>query len=551
MAGGAALAAGENHYLGENLPPELKTVNGVIGASTGLLLAMKSPEARIAALTGIPLKQLALFLTGQADRFRRQQQDLVDTNLQTARINQDTSKVERGNSRSRNTVALSFLLPAVLGGGALAYYAHNHRKQPTVPNKYKTTGERGTPLKHQKIRIDVPPSALPPEFFNSLMKAEGDDRSHLQVMERTEPGEGDTGETISESKAASSKSAANVGAGLGNNIPGTALSLPVGPQETLGVALHNSLAGEAAEAVPNIGERVWNSRPSKVVRGLGNFVAEFTGVPSAVRAAKDLGSAAGAAADGASRGVASRYAVGAAGNALLAIPNLNWGLAPLAGKAIGATRLQRAIIPGTLREKFITNTPHLSQWMLDNMHGARGLTAVEKQMLKNPATRKQTFEALYNSSPYSPLGLRASVTSGGSLSAKGLGGNAELVNTMRDLKHPYIPHKFVAGKIPTTLPGEAVLAARRVGHAGVEGTRWTAALARRWPNMTMSLAGAPLANYGNARDTVQREAMDAAMKADLETGGGTNLPVSSNLQQLLYGATTPGHAAITSQLAPR
>ena len=548
MAGGAALAGLENKVIGENLPDELKRVNYGLGMSTGALMAL-GPKAQMAALGSLPIKQTLLFGIGQADKFRKQQQDLTDTNLETAKINRETSKIDRGNSGSRNAVTLSFMLPALLGAGALAYYSKNHRRKPTGDSKYQVTGERGKPLKHQKIRMDIPPSALPPEFFESLMQADGDDRSHLQVLERNEL-----------PKAAST------------------LADKENLHETLGDALKHTIGDPVSNLAGSAEKSIWDSRPARIGRGMGNFAYEGLGIAPAVRAAQGLGTAAGLAADGTSApGVASRHLAGAVGDALVAGSSANWMLGPLMGKLFGMARWRRALLPGAagggplayMRRREITNMPNIAQWVLNHGHPGRDLTAMEAAAIKDPGTRKMIMKRLMNTArgdasitgnitaeEYAalkdPAAYQAAVRAANPKTLRasgGLGGNYGIIDADRDARHAFVPRKFEPGAPPTTLGGEALLAARRTMHAGGESTRWLKQLALRNPNMTATVIGTPMAGLGNARDLTRNEAEQKFIQDSL--AAGSQVPVSTNLQQLLYGTTTGPEAAITKQLRPQ
>lgn len=183
-AGGLAGAVLENKYIGENLPPELQHVNLGIGGLTGAMLASKNPTMQIAALSSIPLKQMGMFGIGGMDKFRRQQQALTDTNLHTAKIQAATAKINQSDAGGRKLMALAFLLPALAvgaGAGAVGYNAWQHRKK-TKPNKFQTDASSGEHRPSQRIRIDIPPSALPKSFYQSLGTATNDPRDYTRMQ---------------------------------------------------------------------------------------------------------------------------------------------------------------------------------------------------------------------------------------------------------------------------------------------------------------------------------------------------------------------------------
>lgn len=180
VAGGVGLAALENQLVGEHLPDELKHVNLGLGGLTGLLLKNPDPKVRASALGSIPLKQLSLFAIGGMDRLRQAQQDLTDTNLQTAKTNLRTALVAGNSEDAKRRMALLYLLPALAGGGGLAYYAWNKRTRPK-PERFQTVTEKGKPGQ-RRIRLEIPPSAFPKEFFESLVDVDENPRTRTRLQ---------------------------------------------------------------------------------------------------------------------------------------------------------------------------------------------------------------------------------------------------------------------------------------------------------------------------------------------------------------------------------
>jgi len=184
LAGGVGLAALENKLIAEEIPDPLKTVNLGVGAVTGFLGA--NPTTRTAALNSLPFKQLGLFGVGAMDKFRRQQQSLVDTNLTTANINKDTARLHQDDAGNRKAMALAFLLPALVGSGALAYYAYNKGQRSSPGSRFQTVDSKGAPKGRRRVKIEVPASALPDEFFSSLINVDDNSKAFTRVQEKSE-----------------------------------------------------------------------------------------------------------------------------------------------------------------------------------------------------------------------------------------------------------------------------------------------------------------------------------------------------------------------------
>lgn len=180
--GGLGLASLENSQIAPDLDPGLKTLNLALGAGTGLLAA--DPSHRMHALSTLPFKQLGLFGIASIDKLRKQQQSLVDANLGIAKIQHGTANIERDSAAGANRKALMFLIPALLGGAGLGYYAWNHRKKPQQPSRFSTLGEKGKRRSSQRIRIDVPPSAFPDDFLASLVNVDDNPQAYSRYMDK-------------------------------------------------------------------------------------------------------------------------------------------------------------------------------------------------------------------------------------------------------------------------------------------------------------------------------------------------------------------------------
>ena len=303
--GGVGLAALENRFIAPETPPELKKVNLGIGGITGYLLTSPDPKVRFAALASVPTKQLGLFGIGAADKLRRQQQSLVDANLGIAQINRGTAEQQQTNAARTGRIALAFLLPALAAGGAVGYMGYERwkKRKQSIP-RYKTVGEKGHSRSGQKIRIDVPATALPPEFFQSLTDADDTPRAHTRLLELT------NGQVPQMDKAAAE-------------------------------FVEKHAAAEERPSIP---------------RMLGSLAYEFTGIPGATRTMKDLGLG-GAAYTSDQFGEAGRYGASAAANALLTLLTLRTGTLPIMGRVLGQRFLQHQMtgIPGVTQKRFMPN----------------------------------------------------------------------------------------------------------------------------------------------------------------------------------------------------
>lgn len=298
-AGGLGLGLLENAYVGGNLPPELKTVNLGVGAATGAMLASHDPAMQTAALTTIPLKQMGLFGIGGLDRFRRSQQALTDTNLSTARLNQSAARINARNAGGNRALGASFLVPALLGGGgaaALAYMQYQKQHKPT--RKYETVSEDGTKKPSQKIRIDIPPSAFPKEFYDRIGLLDKYPKSHTRLQKLKERRPDLTDERMQ--------------------------------------SLFKSSALKPDNKADLDAFYKWaSSHP--VMDLLKGIAWQSTGIPNGLSAFRETGAAANSAMQGDNHD-AGRYAVSGAANAALALLSLRFG-APLALKLFGRQRI--------------------------------------------------------------------------------------------------------------------------------------------------------------------------------------------------------------------
>lgn len=347
-AGGVGLAALENKYIAPNIPEELKRVNLGIGGVTGYLMASPDPKIRLAALSSLPLKQISLFGIGAVDKLRRQQQSLVDANLQVARVNKATADVQRSNAESAGTRSNLFLLPALAAGGAAAYWAIDKwRKARQAVPRYDTLGGHGQKRHGQKIKVEIPATAMPDEFYHSLVSGENNPRASERIMQLNTVGN-EPGIPLPKAAAAVLKSAAT----------------------------HMSVPG-----------LVWD------------MAKEMTGVPALHRMAVDAGRSYGNY-DAGNTSEATRYGAGALGNAAMAglsvrtglYPAINWAFpryvayqAGTGGPMAGSAAKARSGILGTP-----TFAKMIDRWSAGNSAATAALNA---RYAYNPARYSWTASA--------------------------------------------------------------------------------------------------------------------------------------------------------------
>lgn len=488
ILGGVGVSGLENKLVGENLPTELKNVNLGIGGVTGMLAS--NPAHRFAALSSLPLKQMGLFGVGAIDRLRKQQQMLTDTNLSTAKIHRQTAAMEGQNAGSKAKIIMAFLAPALIGSGALAYHAFNQRKKQR-PEGYKTIGQSGVGSGNsRKVKLDIPASALPPEFFSSLIQADKSPRGRVRVLEK----------------------AATYNGG-----------------ESFGDAFGDSAFGRLFGRAGKIPGDITGSKAMRAAGNVADIGAEFTGLPTLGRTVKDTGLGFGTQAGGNER-AGGRYLAAGLGGALLSGVALKTGILPMMAKVLGPGRLLRQIKPPSLGKALkapITGMPNFAQTLHNTIYG-RALSAAEHTALANPATRASTYQTLRNT----------------------MGGNRNLEDAMRNLKFQHVPRPFVPGTTPSTLLGEAALAGRRGAHGVSELGRRGYNFVRRHPFISATVAGTPLAGLGTMRDDSKyREwlAQNGPMQADA-THGPWRMPLSSQLALMLSNAGSGGQPAVAAQI---
>lgn len=354
-AGGAGLAALENRFIAPEIPDELKRVNLGIGGITGYLMTSPDPKIRMAALASVPTKQLGLFGIGALDKFRRQQQALVDANLGIAHINRGTAQSQANNAANAGRLALMFLIPALAAGGAIGYmgYERFKKRKERVP-RYKTVGEKGRSRSGQKIRIDVPATALPAEFFDALTDVDENPRAHTRLLKLMNGSKG---------APALDKAAAE--------------------------ALEKCSAADQSTSIPKM---------------LGSLAYEFTGIPGATRTMKDIGLGASAY-TGDDLSEAGRYGTSAAANALLTLLTLRTGTLPIVGHLMGRRFLEHQMkgIPGVTQARFMPNLAKtIHRWSYGPGFGpsvAKGKVDPMRYAWEGATVKNPFFQQLFTKRP--------------------------------------------------------------------------------------------------------------------------------------------------------
>jgi hypothetical protein len=487
--GGLGIAALENAYVGKELPPELKNVNLGLGGITGLLYASPDPKLRAAALGSVPLKEMGLFGIGALDKLRKQQQSLVDANLDVADVNKQTAEIQRSNASGQKLLSGMFLIPALAAGAGLGYLGYEKwRKAKEKIPRYRTVGERGRESgARSKIRIDIPATAVPPDFYKSLSTPEESNRAHIRFLQLA-TNHGDNQKLLDEAMSAM-------------------------PSED-----RFKLSAFIKKATADDNERI------SIPRFLWDVGSEFTGIPSIARAFRDVGAAGGhyMADEG---GQAARYGLGALGNAALGVAGLRLGLAPILGRRLGANRLLAHMGktgPGTAFP-YISRPPvrfpMLAKFLNNQSFGYPALNADRmKRFAYNP--KAFAWEGRAAGSP-----------------ASGVGGESSIVN---GLYHSLLTKPTRA---PVTGPGHLVNMARFGANRALQGTYWTRQLAGRYPNAALTVTGAPLVGLGLESDRAKEEEARRSLKGylpDWSAGRGHfGMPLTGTMNRIFQTIGVP------------
>jgi hypothetical protein len=239
------------------------------------------------------------------------------------------------------------------------------------------------------------------------------------------------------------------------------------------------------------------------------------------------------------------------------------GTGQLLKHTLGTERLMRAVeatsptLLGRLRQRTMTNTPHLSQWFLNSFHG-RNLTAAERAALAAEGKVNPSFIGpKLPHDPSSPDFIGPSLPQGkdmynrlhnSMLAEGGLGGNWELNNVMRDLKYKYTPKPWVPStSVPKTIPGELLHGLRYGKHQVSELARRTGLALRRNPRTTAGVIGMPLNLMGHSGWDVENELQQQSQPP--VSPMPDNLPVSSNLSSLVNGLSSGSQMPVAHQLS--
>ena len=125
VAMGVAGAGVENQALLPDMDPHLKAINLGMGAVTGLRGGQKGWGK---ALGPLALKEMALLGLNTGKKYVDIQQPIAETNLETARLNQQAAatNAQRAQSMSPATIAQLGMAGAGLAGAAgMGYYLYN------------------------------------------------------------------------------------------------------------------------------------------------------------------------------------------------------------------------------------------------------------------------------------------------------------------------------------------------------------------------------------------------------------------------------------------
>ena len=484
FATGVALGALENKAIAPDMDPGLQYVNALLGGLTAL--GIKNPETRNAVMSGLPFKQLALFGVNAADKLRMQQQSLVDANLGIANINKTTAGLQQSNAAGAKSMQLAFLLPALAAGAGLGYLGYDKWKHLNKPiPRYATTGEKGRDSSSRsKIRIDIPSSAVPDDFYRSLSNPDEGSKAHIRLLSLMNPGQ---------RKQLLRKAYED---------------MPEEEQGKVAAFLKKAYADEERVSIPRV---AWD------------IGTELTGLPSLWRSAQDTGHAVGGAMTD-DWGQAARYGAAGLGGAMIGLGALGGhlpftriplGLASLAARAIGPRRLAAHVGGATATAagvnavgsasrfprlfRSLLSFPRTAQWL--SKHTPAGEAAGEAARAHRFAYNPEAYA--WSGAPKMPPGFIGPRTD------VGVGGRSSVINAL------YNRFLTAPSTGPTTLPGHMLQLGRYGANRMLQGGHWANQLIRRNPNSSMMLAGAPMALMGVDRDNRMADEARTAMKSYL------------------------------------
>lgn len=173
--GGAAAGLGaaglENKFIAPDASATTHGINDVVGASTGAFAA----HHPWLALGSLPFKQMALAALNDFEKDAPTRKAIADTSLQAAQADKATAGINLQNASSwkPGDIAAGAGAAGLLGGAGMYAYNSLHKKPAKKPGRNDVV-VRGNPANRiaQKVRIDVPASAFPADFFSSVVGAE-------------------------------------------------------------------------------------------------------------------------------------------------------------------------------------------------------------------------------------------------------------------------------------------------------------------------------------------------------------------------------------------
>ncbi len=514
ILGGLGLAALENKYIGNELPPELKNINYGLGGITGYLMRSPDEHVRYLALGSLPFKQLGLFGIGAADKLRKQQQSLVDANLGVADINRQTAETQRSNAGSTKAMQALFLLPALAAGAGLGYLGYEKwRKNRNQNPRFKTVGERGR-APRSKIRIDIPTSSVPPEFFKSLSTPDESNRAHVRLM---------------------------------------ALMDPENRQQSLDESMAGMSDDERSKVATFLEK---NAAPDNervtIPRLLWDFGTEATGIPSAFRAAHDVGAGYGSFLNEDGKQTA-RYGLGALGNTALALASMRMGLAPATRWLVGGRRLAQhankigplvaggaGAIDRALGFKTLGASPKFFRfpWMAKWVNKwteeyPETVAAMKDRHAYNP----QAF-AYEGPGSAAPIMRPSQANPGTMLSMEaGAGGESPVVNQL------YKRFLTAPSKAPVTLPSHLLNLTRYGANRSLQGAYGLRRAMGRYPNASLLAGGIPLAMLGTEKDRGLEESAHRSLAGTLPNWaanrGSYGMPLTGSVNKIFQTLGIP------------
>lgn len=535
-AAGVGLSLLENSTLFHDQPDEIKHINTVLGGATGAVMSHPDTKIKAMALLGWPIKQLGLLGVGKAEQFRQDQSELLDRKMQAAEVELDTAEVNRRAAGGNKALAAAFLIPALVGSGALGYYAWNRRKRENAATgRYGTVEESGQTHGRKRVKIEVPASALPDEFYRSLMNVEDNPLARTRVQEQN----------VGSRKRASTLN------------PGDAEAYNKMWKEHWDRPGYGPLPEPAAN--PSTGRQALS------------FLGGWTGVPQLLRGAQEMGEAQDAMEEQRPKDL-MRYGVAGAANLGMGISAANI-LAPLAGAGLGRERVRDWLVNHTGKgtvNRHLTSFPTLGSWLyrhawankMDPTPRRRGgevIPTSQDMYRKNkgmdrrgPVDRARDIKFRYDpdrfafdqdavTAKYDNLNAQrrtAHLKETADRLAKGLTARPAPELLKRPETLGIVKHLLSASKkTPSSFWGSAFQGSRYAANRGLNAAYRATMLARRNPNAALFLGALPFAGMGLERDQQHHDNAQAMLREALpdyqnfKGYGGTS--ISGTLSNLL------------------